>query len=171
MSLPPALQARLKKRGIIKGSTKEPVDDIGSAWKEVPDIKSGYYYWWNTVSGQASWLPPTGKGNSVSFSKQESTNQARGKAAPYSKTRDRVNKRDFKKKKDDLDPMDPSSYADVPRGDWISGLHDEGNARTGVDTTASGPLFQKRPYPSPGAVLKMNAAKKDADAPVLGPQK
>nr|4CDO_A Chain A, Thioredoxin-like Protein 4a, Polyglutamine-binding Protein [Homo sapiens]4CDO_C Chain C, Thioredoxin-like Protein 4a, Polyglutamine-binding Protein [Homo sapiens] len=30
-------------------------------------------------------------------------------------------------------------------------------AKTGADTTAAGPLFQQRPYPSPGAVLRANA--------------
>ncbi len=38
------------------------------------------------------------------------------------------------------------------------GLPDEFTARSGVDATASGPLFQQRPYPNPGAVLRANAA-------------
>jgi len=57
----------------------------------------------------------------------------------------------------DADPMDPSSYSDVPRGNWASGLDIKGKAKTGVDDTASGELFQMRPYPSPGDVLRMNA--------------
>ncbi|CAH8496539.1 unnamed protein product [Schistosoma rodhaini] len=62
-----------------------------------------------------------------------------------------------------LDPMDPASYGDIPRGTWSSGL--EGvtgtpSAKTGVDSTASGPLFQQRPYPNPGDVLRANAAAK-----------
>ncbi|CAF3607176.1 unnamed protein product [Rotaria sp. Silwood1] len=57
----------------------------------------------------------------------------------------------------DVDPMDPSSYSDVPRGNWSSGLDLKGKAKTGVDDTASGELFQMRPYPSPGDVLRMNA--------------
>ena len=36
------------------------------------------------------------------------------------------------------------------------GLDTRGAAKTGVDVTASGPLFQQRPYPSPGAILRMN---------------
>ncbi|ESN90976.1 hypothetical protein HELRODRAFT_186200 [Helobdella robusta] len=60
------------------------------------------------------------------------------------------------RKQDELDPMDPASYSDVPRGDWNTGLDQRGNAKTGVDVTASGPLFQQRPYPSPGAVLRIN---------------
>ncbi|XP_026478829.1 polyglutamine-binding protein 1-like [Ctenocephalides felis] len=55
-----------------------------------------------------------------------------------------------------LDPMDPSSYSDVPRGNWASGLQNQTEAKTGVDTTASGSLYQMRPYPSPGAILSAN---------------
>lgn len=53
---------------------------------------------------------------------------------------------------DELDPLDPSSYSDAPRGGWSVGLVG-GKA---ADSTASGPLFQQRPYPSPGAVLRAN---------------
>ncbi|XP_046841607.1 polyglutamine-binding protein 1-like [Xenia sp. Carnegie-2017] len=63
-----------------------------------------------------------------------------------------------KKKTDDLDPLDPAAYSDVPRGTWSTGLIEKGEAKTGVDTTANGPLFQQRPYPSPGEVLRQNAA-------------
>lgn len=51
------------------------------------------------------------------------------------------------------------------RGTWSTGLVEKGDAKTGVDTTANGPLFQQRPYPSPGEVLRRNAAIKTA-----GPQ-
>jgi hypothetical protein len=47
-----------------------------------------------------------------------------------------------------------SAYSDAPRGGWTSGL--EGFQPTAADTTASGPLFQSRPYPSPSAVLRSN---------------
>ncbi|KAK9800843.1 hypothetical protein WJX73_008066 [Symbiochloris irregularis] len=56
--------------------------------------------------------------------------------------------------KDEIDPMDPSSYSDAPQGGWVSGL--EGFQPRAADTTASGPLFQQRPYPSPGSVLRGN---------------
>ncbi|XP_029291541.1 polyglutamine-binding protein 1 isoform X2 [Cottoperca gobio] len=72
-------------------------------------------------------------------------------AAPYSK-----NKRG--RKDDEMDPMDPSAYSDAPRGTWSTGLPKRNEAKTGADTTAAGPLFQQRPYPSPGAVLRANAA-------------
>uniref|UniRef100_A0A0B6YR70 Polyglutamine-binding protein 1 n=1 Tax=Arion vulgaris TaxID=1028688 RepID=A0A0B6YR70_9EUPU len=59
-------------------------------------------------------------------------------------------------KRDALDPMDPAAYSDIPRGGWSEGLDQRGKAKTGVDTTASGPLFQQRPYPSPGEILRAN---------------
>jgi len=65
-------------------------------------------------------------------------------------------KRGEGRKRKDLDPMDPASYSDVPRGKWSSGLEMRGDAKTGVDTTASGPLFQQRPYPAPGAIMRAN---------------
>jgi polyglutamine-binding protein 1 len=64
--------------------------------------------------------------------------------------------------------MDPAAYSDAPRGTWSSGLIPEGEAKTGVDTTANGPLFQMRPYPSPGTILKINA---ETDKTSIGPTK
>ncbi|GFP84302.1 polyglutamine-binding protein 1 [Phtheirospermum japonicum] len=68
-------------------------------------------------------------------------------------------KKDNKKRSysedDELDPMDPSAYSDAPRGGWVVGL--KGVQPRAADTTATGPLFQQRPYPSPGAVLRKNA--------------
>lgn len=64
-----------------------------------------------------------------------------------------------KNEEDHLDPMDPAAYSDVARGSWSSGLTED-STKTGVDSTASGQLFQMRPYPSPGAILRANASKK-----------
>ncbi|XP_038067792.1 polyglutamine-binding protein 1-like [Patiria miniata] len=81
--------------------------------------------------------------------------------SPYQKPQreDRDSHRQRRKKDDELDPMDPSAYSDTPRGNWSSGLPKTNEAKTGVDTTANGPLFQMRPYPNPGAVLRANAGK------------
>ena len=59
-----------------------------------------------------------------------------------------------KKKEEEVDPMDPSAYSDAPKGSWGVGLL--GSQPGAADTTAGGPLFQSRPYPSPGAVLRAN---------------
>lgn len=63
-------------------------------------------------------------------------------------------------KRNDLDPMDPASYSeDCPRGGWSDGLRGEKDGDRAADSTASGPLFQQRPYPSPGEVLRINKKK------------
>lgn len=57
--------------------------------------------------------------------------------------------------------MDPASYSNTcPRGKWSDGLENKADAKSGVDPTASGPLFQMRPYPAPGAILRMNKGNK-----------
>ena len=75
--------------------------------------------------------------------------------------RDRGRERQSRKTMNDLDPMDPAAYSEVPRGTWNTGLGSKDEAKTGVDPTASGPLFQQRPYPSPGDILRANAARKE----------
>ncbi|KAJ8665211.1 hypothetical protein QAD02_006873 [Eretmocerus hayati] len=64
------------------------------------------------------------------------------------------------KKDRTLDPMDPAAYSDIPRGKWSDGLVRSNEAKTGADTTAAGPLYQMRPYPNPGAILRANKANK-----------
>ncbi|KAJ6380737.1 hypothetical protein OIU77_029605 [Salix suchowensis] len=85
----------------------------------------------NAPKQRSNWKPPVGKGN-----RRESRKRAHNDD-------------------DELDPMDPSSYSDAPRGGWVVGL--KGVQPRAADTTATGPLFQQRPYPSPGAVLRKNA--------------
>jgi len=79
------------------------------------------------------------------------------------KIKDKKRRKEDKRDEDPLDPMDPASYSDVPRGTWTTGLPDQATAKSGVDSTASGPLFQQRPYPNPGAVLRANKAAMDED--------
>ncbi|KAK7393044.1 hypothetical protein VNO78_21495 [Psophocarpus tetragonolobus] len=74
---------------------------------------------------------------------------------PLDKGGRKVGKKRSYAEDDELDPMDPSSYSDAPRGGWVVGL--KGVQPRAADTTATGPLFQQRPYPSPGAVLRKNA--------------
>ena len=58
----------------------------------------------------------------------------------------------------ELVPRVSDAWKYVPRrGTWSTGLQRRNEAKTGADETASGPLYQMRPYPSPGAVLRANA--------------
>lgn len=67
------------------------------------------------------------------------------------------------RKHNDLDPMDPAAYSDIPRGKWSDGLGKQEGDEC-ADDTASGTLFQSRPYRSPGDVLRMNKrSRKDSD--------
>ncbi|KAM7507788.1 hypothetical protein LguiA_018241 [Lonicera macranthoides] len=84
------------------------------------------------------------------FSKQRSNSKP-----PMGRGKNRDNRKRGHEEDDELDPMDPSSYSDAPRGGWVVGL--KGVQPRAADTTATGPLFQQRPYPSPGAVLRKNA--------------
>ncbi|KAJ8970683.1 hypothetical protein NQ317_012365 [Molorchus minor] len=54
---------------------------------------------------------------------------------------------------DEIDPMDPAAYSDVPQGTW------ERWTGARADNTASGVLYQQRPYPAPGEVLAANKEK------------
>lgn len=56
--------------------------------------------------------------------------------------------------------MDPAAYSDIPQGTWSDGL-ETNKAR--ADNTASGVLFQQRPYPAPGAVLAVNREKEEKE--------
>nr|CAD7575869.1 unnamed protein product [Timema californicum] len=80
-----------------------------------------------------------------------------------SRERERARGR-LKVRDNDLDPMDPAFYSEAPRGTWSTGLGKKNEAKTGADTTAAGPLYQMRPYPNPGAVLRANAKNKPPPA-------
>lgn len=217
MPLPPALLARLAKRGILKHSDQDGDEEIIAEdyddnnvdyeatrmenlplnWYKVFDPICGLPYYWNVETDLVSWLTPNDPSSVITkaakklraevgddrgerqFEKPDRERererererdrererekedgrerdrrmQRREDIAPYSK-----NKRG--RKDDEMDPMDPSAYSDAPRGTWSTGLPKRNEAKTGADTTAAGPLFQQRPYPSPGAVLRANAEHK-----------
>lgn len=73
---------------------------------------------------------------------------------------DRRHRRDDRHRKrrreDIIDPMDPAAYSDIPQGTWSDGLE---NNKSRADNTASGVLYQQRPYPAPGEVLAGNKEK------------
>ncbi|XP_012501137.1 PREDICTED: polyglutamine-binding protein 1-like isoform X2 [Propithecus coquereli] len=161
MPLPIALQTRLAKRGILKHLEPEPEEEIIAedydddpvdyeaarleglppSWYKVFDPFCGLPYFWNVDTDLMSWLSP------------HDPNFVVTKSAKKLRSSNKVASR----KDEELDPMDPSSYSDTPRGTWSTGLPKRNEAKTGADTTAAGPLFQQRPDPSPGAVLQANA--------------
>ncbi|KAL1122979.1 hypothetical protein AAG570_003303 [Ranatra chinensis] len=157
---------------------------LSNNWKEVYDPGTGQHYYWEMTSDMVSWLPP-GHPKAVISEAAATIREERHLAATDASDHDsdsqeedeedeqrdvevegsqvvkggRVDGR-AKMRTNDLDPMDPASYSDAPRGRWADGLEKGNEAKTGADVTAAGPLYQMRPYPSPGAVLRANAASK-----------
>uniref|UniRef100_A0A069DRZ6 Polyglutamine-binding protein 1 n=1 Tax=Panstrongylus megistus TaxID=65343 RepID=A0A069DRZ6_9HEMI len=153
-------------------------------WKEVYDPGTGKHYYWEMSSDMVSWLPPAHPKANISESAatireerhlvatdadksgdetESGEEEEEDTVAPGTKDKVIENKRKEprpKSKTNELDPMDPAAYSDAPRGKWSDGLERGNEAKTGADVTASGPLYQMRPYPNPGAVLRANAATK-----------
>ncbi|XP_034996896.1 polyglutamine-binding protein 1 [Zootoca vivipara] len=153
------------------------IENLPPNWYKVLDPACGLPYYWNIKTDLVSWLSPNDpssvvtkaakklKSNLDSEEKMEHSlhekvereelkerrYHRREELAPYPKSKKPS------RKDEELDPMDPSAYSDAPRGTWSTGLPKRNEAKTGADTTAAGPLFQQRPYPSPGAVLRANA--------------
>lgn len=73
--------------------------------------------------------------------------------------RTRKGRKQFYENSDVIDPMDPASYGECGKGRWSTGLVND--RKTGADTTVSSGLYQQRPYPSPGDVLRANKSTKD----------
>jgi len=83
-------------------------------WQQAQDPGSGRTYYYNTALGQTQWTPPSAGGAAPAApaaaaepraERQPRSQQPQGRAA--------------------LDPMDPSSYSDAPRGNWSAGLRQE----------------------------------------------
>ncbi|XP_063831342.1 polyglutamine-binding protein 1 [Ostrinia nubilalis] len=160
-------------------------------WEEVYDEGCGQHYFWNVHNNLVSWLPPAHPRAAPSESaahlreerllkegdESENSSDESDQEVPQQPTKEKrrerrereketVHRRDKKRprvKDNDLDPMDPASYSDIPRGNWSAGL--DRHAKTGVDTTASGSLYQMRPYPAPGAILAANAKQQSPTPP------
>ncbi|XP_065909601.1 polyglutamine-binding protein 1-like [Dysidea avara] len=142
-------------------------------WKVVNDSKTNHPYFWHIKTSEVSWYPPPGsvyRGDDLPPPLPTVWDDDPVDQEPAEEIIEQppkpVNIKSKGKRSslsDALDPMDPSAYSDVPRGTWASGLETGVEAKTGVDSTANGPLFQMRPYPSPGAILQMNKEGKKKD--------
>ncbi|XP_073397411.1 polyglutamine-binding protein 1 isoform X1 [Dendrobates tinctorius] len=153
------------------------IENLPPNWYKVYDLICGLPYYWNVETDMVSWLSPHDPNAIITkcpskqkvklhYSESEERPEKperpereeikerrhirREEIAPYQKPKKG-------RKEEEIDPMDPSAYSDAPRGTWSTGLPKRNEAKTGADTTAAGPLFQQRPYPSPGAVLRANA--------------
>nr|CAD7431284.1 unnamed protein product [Timema monikensis] len=165
------------KRKKLNMLLKYPLPDN---WVEVYDPGTGRHYYWDIDSDVVSWLSPRHPKAVITESaahlreelkmadlsdeetKEESRREEQERRRE-SRERERARGR-LKVRDNDLDPMDPAFYSEAPRGTWSTGLGKKNEAKTGADTTAAGPLYQMRPYPNPGAVLRANAKNKPPPA-------
>ena len=134
-------------------------------WYQGVDPASGQHYYYNLLQSVTQWEPPShpsgfhpcaqfcGARTGMVFKMGDcGLGYYRDQPPPVAAPRPQRKRRG--KTVEALDPMDPAAYSDAPRGDWNSGL--SGPQPKAADTTAGGPLFQQRPYPSPGSVLQAN---------------
>ncbi|KAM7134279.1 polyglutamine-binding protein 1 [Macrochelys suwanniensis] len=159
------------------------LENLPPNWYKVFDPICGLPYYWNMENDLVSWLSPNDPSSIITKAAKKLKNSLEADEKPerpyekperpYEKPeREEMKERRYhrreelapypknkksSRKDEELDPMDPSAYSDAPRGTWSTGLPKRNEAKTGADTTAAGPLFQQRPYPSPGAVLRANA--------------
>ncbi|XP_069785151.1 polyglutamine-binding protein 1 [Narcine bancroftii] len=150
------------------------LENLPPNWYKVFEPSSGLPYYWDMETDLVSWLPPTDPAAIIAkparrLKEQEEMTGERSDRSEREETREQWHqrreeghrhgrgKKGRERKDESVDPMDPSAYSDAPRGSWSTGLPKRNEAKTGADTTAAGPLFQQRPYPSPGAVLRANA--------------
>ncbi|PIO70515.1 WW domain protein [Teladorsagia circumcincta] len=175
---------RKRRRMLAKFPLPEP-------WVEVYDAGIARHYYWNQDTDEVCWVSPRHpiavigeaaprlarelkermEGASTAEAQEKKSEGKPLKSALAKKKREllivssdyvlfRTKAVSERARRKGIDPMDPAAYGDVPVGKWSSGLH--AHDRTGADVTAGGPLFQQRPYPAPGAILRLQK-KKDED--------
>ncbi len=109
-------------------------------WKEVPDLNTNRYYYWNTETDQVCWLSPSHpKAKYVNHSESHAKAPVELPRIVSQAYHDDVNEPEFteptkvnetrpeinkpksipyykrNKKETELDPMDPASYSDVKK--------------------------------------------------------
>lgn len=116
---------------------------LPEGWQEVYDPGTGRHYYWDYKSDSVSWLPPGHPKHVPSEpaavareevrlaetddeSESEENSDEESGATDRDKKQVRIERHRArgrsKVKENDLDPMDPASYSDIPRGKWSSGL-------------------------------------------------
>eukprot|EP00891_Asterochloris_glomerata_P007943 jgi/Astpho2/7943/e_gw1.00118.47.1_t len=172
-----------------KAAVVPAANSLPAGWSETTDPASGSVYYFNSGTGDRIWTRPDAATQAAfvpatTFSGQRAGYAFKlgplglgyyrdsGSAAlevsmrPPLHGSGRGGGRKGRAMPAGVDPMDPSAYSDAPKGGWSSGL--AGAQPRAADTTASGPLFQQRPYPSPGSVLRANATAL-SNEPSIGP--
>ena len=117
---------------------------LPDSWKEQYDPGTGRHYYWCTRTNRVSWLPPGHPKARVTEAASEvrelvhsqlhldeddddeamelDSDMESDEETEHQQRREPVTKRRSRGGSDKVDPMDPSSYSDTPRGTWSSGL-------------------------------------------------
>lgn len=117
---------------------------LPESWQEVYDPGTGRFYYWEYKTDSVSWLPPGHPKHVLTEPAAvlregrlaESENDESESEEEHSEDESVVTKKDkrqqqieqqrakgrSKVKENDLDPMDPAAYSDIPRGKWSAGL-------------------------------------------------
>lgn len=192
----PSLDEEVIAESYDKPNVDNHTDEFGNPlppnWEKVWEPDRDTWYYWHILTDKVSWLPPDDPEAVITFSaskkllkitdfenelEKQSNQYAHYHKGPQQykvksdkksekKPHSHERKKNRSRQKGEFDPMDPSSYSDAPVGNWSSGLKKLDDAKTGVDSTANGPLFQQRPYPSPGEVLSRNKQARQDYGPV-----
>ena len=118
-------------------------------WTAHTHAASRQIYYLKAGSDVKRWEPPT----SADAAGDGATKRPAPKpAAPlaYHPTMAAAERKKQERNKHMVDPLDPGGRK---TGKWSDGMHHKGERM--ADSTASGPLWQQRPYPAPGKVLGM----------------
>ncbi|VDM59140.1 unnamed protein product [Angiostrongylus costaricensis] len=137
---------RKRRRMLAKFPLPEP-------WVEVYDAGIARHYYWNQDTDEVCWVSPRHPIAVIGEAAPRLAKELKERMEGATLTDLQVVK--------GIDPMDPAAYGDVPVGKWSSGLH--AHDKTGADVTAGGPLFQQRPYPAPGAILRQQKKRAEED--------
>ncbi|KAH9398155.1 Polyglutamine-binding protein 1, partial [Tyrophagus putrescentiae] len=109
--LEPSKMIRKKFERLLK---KYPLTD--SAWEQVyePGLKT--FYFWNTRTDQVSWLPPSHPDAKITLPAEKLRSKILSAKQQHQQRRQAISR------VNQLDPMDPAAYSNIPRGKWSDGL-------------------------------------------------
>jgi len=141
--------------------------DLPQGWKVVLHQASKQKYYVHETTNEKRWTKPVSEEKKPEISADDKKSNSSSKQAeclptvsfslkqkrPAPTSSGLANQKVFKKPKwgkdIEVDPLDPTGSKN---GKWSEGLFISGEKM--ADSTASGPLWQQRPYPSPGTVLR-----------------
>lgn len=144
-----------------KQSTISEESKLPPGWVEVVHSATLQKFYVHQGTGEKRWTKPTTESdqsdipnsNKSKITSEADTKKSKGK---YTAEQEAEKRRRLL-----VDPLDPTGGM----GKWVDGMNRDGKM---ADSTASGPLWQQRPYPAPGQALKGKEKAKGAD---IGPSK